>query len=60
MKKYFTVYYVDKRTDKVVKTALVTARTASDAALIAELSMNEDDLKHYSCCAGTAPFYFNE
>ena len=60
MKKYFTVYYVDKCTDEVVKTDIVTARTASDAALIAELSMNEDDLKHYSCCAGTAPFYFNE
>lgn len=60
MKKYFTVYYVDKRTDEVVKTDIVTARTASDAALIAELSMNEDDLKNYSCCAGTAPFYFNE
>jgi hypothetical protein len=47
MKKYFTVYYVDKRTDEVVKTDIVTARTASDAALIAELPMNEDDLKHY-------------
>lgn len=60
MKKYFTVYYIDKRTDEVVKSDIVTARTASDAALIAELPMNEDDLKHYSCCAGTAPFYFNE
>jgi hypothetical protein len=60
MKKYFTVYYVDKHTGEVVNADIVTARTASDAAIIAELSMNEEDLKHYSCCAGAAPFYFNK
>lgn len=60
MKKYFTVYYIDKHTGEVVNTDIVTARTASDAAIIAELSMNEEDLKHYSCCAGAAPFYFNK
>lgn len=39
---------------------LLLVHMSCDAAIIAELSMNEEDLKHYSCCAGTAPFYFNK
>lgn len=59
MKKYFTVYYTDKNTGAVVDVDIIQARNASDAALIAELSLSEEELKQYTCFAGAAPFYYN-
>lgn len=59
MKKLFTVYYADKSTGEVVNMDIVQARSANDAAIIAELSMTEEELKHYTCFAGAAPFYYN-
>lgn len=59
MKKLFTVYYSDKSTGEVVNVDIVQARSANDAAIIAELSMTEEELKHYTCFAGAAPFYYN-